>query len=78
MKPIRPIPRGYSPSPIRITLRPGQVVIVGATDDSGEVPEGSEAAAAGFGAIRSGDSPRKSPDSPRKSPDSPRKSPDRH
>ena len=71
---------------MRITLRPGQVVIIVGTDENGKVPEdallpedaaGLGADAPGAGRRRSPDSPSKSPDSPSKSPDSPSKSPDR-
>jgi hypothetical protein len=79
MKPHTPIPPGFSPSPIFITLRPGQVLTIVGTDSSGNVPPGG-VVPPGAGTIvgqgRQSDSPRKSPDSPRKSPDSPRKSPD--
>jgi hypothetical protein len=85
MKPSSPIPRGYSPSPISIALRPGQVLTVIATDENGAVPEGAvapsslpvlQAGRTGDLARRS-DTPRKTPDTPRKTPDTPRKTPDR-
>ena len=78
MKPSSPIARGYSPSPISIALRPGQVLTVIATDESGSIPEGAAVpgnlpvAMAG----RASDTPRKTPDTPRKTPDTPRKTPD--
>jgi len=79
MKPNSPIPRGYSPSPISIALRPGQVLTVIATDETGSVPEGAAVPShvPVLAPGRQGDTPRKTPDTPRKTPDTPRKTPDR-
>jgi hypothetical protein len=79
MKPSSPIPRGYSPSPVTIALRPGQVLTVIATDENGSIPEGAAAPRnlPVVMAARNADTPRKTPDTPRKTPDTPRKTPDR-
>lgn len=85
MKPHTPIPPSFSPSPIFISLRPGQTLTIVGTDESGNIPAGAvvppgAAPIVGMGRGqdpgRSPDTPRKSPDTPRKSPDTPRKSPD--